>query len=85
MMIVQYVEFLEAHLPLKTVHSSSSVSPLSCIVSASLRFCVVVIYIHHFRRIESPEPKNVLWKLVCAGNMTNPKMRDIRYLSPFLL
>lgn len=84
-MIVQYVEFSEDDFTLKTLIIVSSVSPVLCIVRASLRFYVVVIYIYHFKRVIMTGPRIALWKLVFIGNMTNSEMREIRYLSPFPL
>lgn len=84
-MIVQYVEFSEDYFTLKTLIIASSVSPVLCIVRASLRFYVVVIYNYHFKRVIMTGPRIALWKLVFIGNMTNSEMREIRYLSPFPL
>ncbi len=85
MMIVQYVEFSTVILVLKTAYHTSSVRPLSCIVSALCRFYAVIIYIHHFKRVTFTAPENAKWKLVGIGNMTNFEMSDTRYLRPFPL
>lgn len=84
-MIVQYVEFSTVILPLKTVWHSSSVRPLSSIVSALRWFYAVIIYIHHFKRGIFTVPENVKQKLVRIGNMTNFEISDIRYFCSFLL
>lgn len=84
-MIVQYVEILRLDLCLRFQYFQSSVSPLSSIVSPILRFYVVLIYIHHFKRPVNPVSGIALWFLKTIGIMTKPKRNDIRYFGPYLL
>ncbi len=85
MIFVQNREFFFPKKVLKISAFQASVSPLSYLVNAYIRFYVIVIYINHFKNQYITASVCAYESLTVIGIMTIYETNDIRMNCPYLL